>query len=57
MTTLIDSDPTFWFGIAALLLLALLFHPTAARWVQRRHACHRCGHAHPRGTRHTWRTR
>lgn len=56
MNALTDSDPTFWFGIAALLLLALLFHPAAARWVQRRHACPRCGHAHPRGTRHQWRS-
>ena len=57
MNALTDTDPTFWFGIAALLLLALLFHPHVARWVQRRHACHRCGHAHPRGTRHQWRAR
>ena len=57
MNALTDTDPTMWFGIAALLLLALLFHPHVARWVQRRHACPRCGHAHPRGTRHQWRTR
>lgn len=57
MNALTNSDPTFWFGLATLFLLALLFHPTAARWVQRRNACRRCGHAHPRGTRHQWRTR
>lgn len=57
MNALTDSDPAFWFGVAFLLLLSVLFHEATARWVQRRHACHRCGHAHPRGTRHQWRTR
>lgn len=56
MNTLHNTDPTFWFGIAFLLLLAILFHEATARWVQRRNACRRCGHAHPRGTRHQWRT-